>query len=107
MSDTASAVCGSRSQQAMHARMLRRRQDSALVMRLGCVKRVFNLLEHADSMVDTKDINNPKGRWCTRRSKRKLPRDALWAFCEKTNTCGRGFSAERRPKISVTSPSGQ
>jgi hypothetical protein len=59
-------------------------------------------------IVRTKDINNPKGRWDTRHSKWKLPRDALWAFCEKTKTCGRGFSAERhhlanRPCIWPTS----
>jgi hypothetical protein len=45
--------------------------------------------------VRAKDINNPKGRWGTRHSKRKLPRDALWAFCDKTKTYGRGFSAGR------------
>jgi hypothetical protein len=58
-------------------------------------------------MGGTKDINNPKGRCVTRLSKWKYPRDALWAFCEETNTRGRGFSAERHLKISVTSPSGQ
>jgi hypothetical protein len=31
----------------------------------------------------------------TRHSELKLPRDALRAFCEKTKTCGRGFSVER------------
>jgi hypothetical protein len=57
--------------------------------------------------VQGKDINNPKGRCGTRLSEWKHPRDALWAFCEETNTCGRGFSAERHLKMSVTSPSGQ
>jgi hypothetical protein len=49
-----------------------------------------------------KDINNPKGRCVTRLSNWKHPRDALWAFCEETNTCGRGFDTERHLKISVT-----
>jgi hypothetical protein len=57
--------------------------------------------------MQTKDINNLKGRCGTRLSKWKHPRDALWAFCEETNTCGRGFIAECHLKISVTSPSGQ
>jgi hypothetical protein len=55
----------------------------------------------------TKVLIGSKGKCGIRLSNWKHPRDALWAFCEETNTCGRDFSAERLLKISVTSPSSQ